>query len=206
MARISSTAIFGISFFLASQALAQDFDYGRYETLFGEPVTMGATGKPERVSNTAVLMDVITAEDIRRSGARDIPTLLQHVGNIDVIRESPGSADVGMDGFIQPLISRVMVLINGRQVYFDAYGAVFWSTLPVELEEIRQIEIIHGPQSALYGFNAVDGVINIVTFDPVDDKITMARARLGNHAMRERPSPTMATPLWKPRIPTSINA
>jgi iron complex outermembrane receptor protein len=185
MRRIVALAAFGLSLLLVRAAQAQEFDYRSAESLFGEPVTMSATGKPERVSDSAVLMEVITAEDIRRSGARDIPTLLQRLGSIDVIHESPDSADVGFDGFNQALNGRVMVLINGRQVYFDAYGAVFWSTLPVELEEIRQIEIIHGAQSALYGFNAVNGVINIVTFDPIDDQINMVRTRVGNHARRD---------------------
>lgn len=170
---------------MAGTGHAQELDYGGYETLFGEPVTMSATGKPERVSDSAVSMDLISAQDIARSGARDIPTLLRRLAGVDVVRESAGSADVGIGGYIQPLVSRVMVLINGRQVYFDGYGEVFWSALPVELEEIRQIEVVHGAQSALYGFNAVDGVINIVTFDPIDDKINMARARVGNHALRD---------------------
>ncbi|MDR3438633.1 TonB-dependent receptor domain-containing protein [Telmatospirillum sp.] len=185
MRRIVSLAALGLTVLVTRNVQAQEFDYRAAESLFGEPVTMSATGKPERVSDTAVLMKVITAEDIRRSGARNIPTLLQRLGGIDVVHESPDSVDVGFDGFNQVLNGRVMVLINGRQVYFDAYGAVFWSTLPVELEEIRQIEIIHGAQSALYGFNAVDGVINIVTFDPINDKINMVRARVGNHARRD---------------------
>ncbi|PKU24173.1 TonB-dependent receptor plug domain-containing protein [Telmatospirillum siberiense] len=181
-----------LSLLLAGTGHAQEFDYGNYEALFGEPVTMSATGKPERVSDSAVSMDLISAQDIARSGARDIPTLLRRLAGVDVVRESAGSSDVGIGGYIQPLVSRVMVMVNGRQVYFDGFGEVFWAALPVELEEIRQIEVIHGAQSALYGFNAVDGVINIVTFDPVDDKINMARARVGNHALRN----LAATTTW----------
>jgi len=180
-------AILGVLSVLSSpgDASAQQLDYGRYEELFGEPVTMSATGKPERVSDTAVIMDLITADDIKRSGARDIPTLLRRLSGIDVIHASPGTAETAVQGYMQPLGSRVMVTLNGRQVYFDGFGEDFWSTLPVELEEIRQIEVIKGAQSALYGFNAVDGVINIVTFDPVNDTVNMVRGRLGNHARRE---------------------
>lgn len=170
---------------VATAAQAQQFDYGRYEALFGEPVTVSATGKPERVSDTPVIMDLITADDIARSGARDIPTLLSRLAGIDAIHSSSGTAETSIRGYLQPLGSRVMVLLNGRQVYFDGFGEDFWATLPVELEEIRQIEVIKGSQSALYGFNAVDGVINIVTFDPVDDKVNMVRARLGNYSRRE---------------------
>jgi len=167
-------------------ALAQTLDYGRFEGLFDEPVTMSATGKPERVSDTPVTMDIITQDDIKRSGARDIPTLLQRLPGIDVYQGSPGTSEVSMGGFIQVFGARVMVLLNGRQIYLGSFGAVFWSSLPVELHEIRQIEVIRGPQSALYGFNAVDGVINIVTFDPVQDApVTEATARIGNDARRD---------------------
>jgi len=164
----------------------QTLDYGRFEGLFDEPVTMSATGKPERVSDTPVTMDIITQDDIKRSGARDIPTLLKRLPGIDVYQGSPGTSEVSMGGFIQVFGARVMVLLNGRQIYLGSFGAVFWSSLPVELHEIRQIEVIRGPQSALYGFNAVDGVINIVTFDPLQDApVTEATARIGNDARRD---------------------
>lgn len=182
----SPLLFFTLSLCLAGRgATAQDLDYGRYEMLFGEPVTMSATGKPERVSDTPVLMDLISAEDIRRSGARDIPTLLRRLAGVDVSHASPETSDLGMNGYIRPLTSRVMVMINGRQVYYDGFGDVLWQTLPVELYEIRQIEVIKGAQSALYGFNAVDGVINIVTFDPVADPVNTVQTRLGNDARRD---------------------
>lgn len=169
----------------AGGASAQSLDYSQYETLFGEPVTMSATGKPERVSDTPVFMDLITADDIKKSGARDIPTLLRRLAGVDVSHASGGMTDLGIDGYIRPMTSRVMVLINGRQIYYDGFGVVFWTSLPVEMAEIRQIEVIKGPQSALYGFNAVDGVINIITFDPITDPVNVVQARVGNHARRD---------------------
>jgi iron complex outermembrane receptor protein len=181
----STWCMAAVATFAALPAAAQELDYGKYESLFGESVTMSATGKPERISDTPILMDVITAEDISRSGARDIPTLLHRLAGVDLTHASTSSQELGIGGYLQAIGSRVMVLINGRQVYFDGFGDVFWSAVPVELQEIRQIEVIHGPESALYGFNAVDGVINIVTFDPVDDPVNAATARLGNHARRD---------------------
>lgn len=169
----------------APPSFAQSLDYGRFEGLFDEPVTMSATGKPERISDTPVTMDVITADDIKRSGARDIPTLLKRLPGIDVYNGSPGTEEVAMGGYIQIIGARILVMLNGRQIYLGSFGAVFWSSLPVELDEIRQIEVIRGPQSALYGFNAVDGVINIITFDPAEDNISVARGRLGNDARRD---------------------
>jgi len=177
-----------------SGAAAQTLDYGQLEGLFGEPVTMSATGKPERLSETPVTMDIITQDDIRRSGARDIPTLLSRLPGVDVYQGSPGTEEVSMGGFIQIFGARVMVLLNGHQFYLGSFGSVFWSSLPVELHEIRQIEVIRGPQSALYGYNAVDGVINIITVDPaVDAPVTEATARIGNDARRDGTASVTAT-------------
>lgn len=169
----------------AGSAWAQQLEYGRLQDVFGEPVTQSATGKPERLSDTPMLMDVVTAADIERSGARDLPTLLARLPGINLIHGQNGTEELSMNGFVQVFGSRVMVMINGRQVYSDAFGEVFWPSLPVELGEIRQIEVLHGPQSALYGFDAVDGVINIVTFDPLDDQVNAVSGRLGNQSRRD---------------------
>jgi iron complex outermembrane receptor protein len=66
----------------------------------------------------------------------------------------------------------LLVLLNGQQVYLDDLGRTQWYTLPVELDEIRQIEIVKGPNTALFGFNAASGVINIITYDPAHESIT----------------------------------
>jgi iron complex outermembrane receptor protein len=174
-------ALAGLMLLFAPAAWGQDLDYGKYENLFDEPVTASATGKPERVSDTPVLMDVITASDIARSGSRDVATLLRRVAGVDLVHASSGSPQVAIGSYPQTIGNQVVVLLNGRQIYFDGFGDLFWSALPVELEEIRQIEVIRGPQCALYGFNAVDGVVNIVTFDPVYDPVNNATARMGNH-------------------------
>jgi outer membrane receptor for ferrienterochelin and colicins len=179
------TALMLVAGLGGAAATAQTLDYGSFERMFGEPVTMSATGKPERISDTPVMMDVITADDIRRSGARDIPTLLKRMPGVDTYNGSPGTEEVSMGGYIQVLGARIMVLLNGRQIYLGSFGATFWSSLPVEMDEIRQIEVIRGPQSALYGFNAVDGVINIITFDPAVDDLNVARVRVGNDARRD---------------------
>lgn len=170
---------------IARVGRAQDLDYAKFESLFGETVTMSATGKPERLSDTPVLMSVITAADIARSGARDIPTLLGRLAGINLVHSSTSSSVIGIGGYADTSISRVMVLVNGQQYYFDGFSNVFWSSLPVELTEIRQIEVIRGAQSALYGFNAVDGVINIITFDPAADRLDRAQIQGGSQATRD---------------------
>jgi iron complex outermembrane receptor protein len=164
---------------LAAQARAQQIDYGAFEQLFGQPVTTSATGSPQLAAQAPDDMQIITADDIRRSGATDIPDLLEFVAGIDVRREGALDADVAIRGFGQNFDPRLLVLVNGRQVYNDDYGYVAWQTIPVQLSEIRQIEVVRGPNSALFGFNAVAGVINIITYAPLTDKINVATAGFG---------------------------
>ncbi|ESQ75764.1 hypothetical protein ABAC402_07300 [Asticcacaulis sp. AC402] len=172
--------------FLTGGAAAQSIDYGSLEALFGEPVTTSATGSPQRSTEVPVDMTIISAEDIKRSGAHDLPTLLGRVPGIDVLNWSTYGADIGVRGYNQPMSPRLLVLVNGRQVYLDHYGYTAWSTIPVQLSEIRQIEVVKGPNAALFGFNAVSGVVNIITFNPryddVDGGSVSASSRNGSEA------------------------
>lgn len=160
-------------------ARAQEVNYDALQQVFGEPVTTSATGSPQTASQAPADMQIITADDIRRSGATDIPDILDFVAGIDVRRYAALDSDVAIRGFSQPFNPRLLVLINGRQVYLDDYGYVAWETLPVQLSQIRQIEIVKGPASALFGFNAASGVINIITYDPLTDKTNVANVTFG---------------------------
>ena len=155
----------------SQQALAQSMDYGSLEMLFGEPVTTSATGKPQRATEAPVSMEIITAEQIKRSGASNIPDAIRFTAGVDVIQYTSTDNEVSVRGYNGSYAPRLLVLINGRQVYMDHYGMTNWSSLPVVMQEIRQIEIVKGPNTALFGFNAAAGVVNIVTFNPLlDDK------------------------------------
>ena len=163
----------------ASPTRAQSVDYAGFEQLFGEPVTMSATGKPQRMSEVPANMEIITADDIRRSGADNIPDILEFVAGMDVRRYGFAAADVGIRGYNEDYNPRLLVLLNGQQVYLDDIGRTQWYTLPAELDEIRQIEIVKGPNTALFGFNAVSGVINIITYDPSRESVNTVTARVG---------------------------
>ena len=167
----------------AGIAGAATIDYDALEELFGEPVTDSATGSPQRESDVAATMVIITAEDIRRSGARDIPGVLRSVPGINILQTSNDHADVSVRGYNQTFSPRLLVLVDGRQVYADYYSFTPWSTVPVELAAIRQIEVVKGPNSALFGFNAVGGVINIVTYDPIDDDVDVVSLSGGTQAL-----------------------
>ncbi len=169
-------AVAATALFTASAGFAQTVDYTNAEEMFGEPVTVSVTGKPQRASEAPANITILSADDIRRSGASDIPSALRFVPGLDVRRYGQFQASVGIRGYNTAFNPRVLVLVDGRQVYNDDYGNTIWSLIPVTMAEIRQIEIIRGPNAALYGFNAVSGVINIVTFDPLRDRKTNVSA------------------------------
>jgi outer membrane receptor for ferrienterochelin and colicins len=168
----------------ATAASAQSIDYGAMEQLFNEPVTTSATGSPQRATEAPADMQIISADDIRRSGEVTLPGLLQRVAGIDVLNFSAGQSDVNVRGYDQVSSPRLLVLINGRQVYLDHYGLTVWATLPVQMDDIRQIEVVKGPNSALFGFNAVSGVVNIITFNPKFDARNVATVRVGDHGQK----------------------
>ncbi len=170
---------------LTSPTRSQSMDYRALEQLFGEPVTTSVTGSPQRASDVPATMVIITADDIRRSGARDIPGVLRHVAGIDVLQWTNDQADISVRGYNQANSSRLLVLIDGRQVYADFYGFTPWSALPVELGAIRQIEVVKGPNSALFGFNATGGVINIITYNPLYDDVNTASLTGGTQGLAQ---------------------
>lgn len=182
----ASAATFALIAPLASwtPALGQSLDYTAYEQLFGEPVTIGATGKPVREGEAPIAIRIITREDIASYPATDLPGLLKQVVGVDVAQRTFGQSDVAIRGFNEPYSRRILVLVNGRQVYVDTFSFTDWSAIPVTLEEIKQIEVVSGPNGALYGFNAASGVINIVTLDPRFDKLNFATVQAGSQDYR----------------------
>lgn len=166
---------------LAAQAQAQRMDYDALQQTMGEPVTTSVTGKPERQSETPASTIIITHDEIARSPAKDVPGLLKTYAGIDVNRWTAGQSDVAVRGGVQTYNPRLLVLVNGRQVYLDHYGMTDWNLLGVQLEEIQQIELVRGPAGALFGFNAASGVVNIITNDPLTERRFSASLEAGNH-------------------------
>lgn len=175
----ASVLISGAAALCATPASADMVDYAALEALFNEPVTTSATGAPQRTTEAPVNMTIISQEQIRQSGAIDLPGVLERLANVDVMRTFAGQADVSIRGYNTPLSPRLLVLVNGRQVYLDHYGMTNWDAIPVQLSEIRQIEVVTGPNTALFGFNAVAGVVNILTYDALNDDVDEATARVG---------------------------
>ena len=109
---------------------------------------------------------VITDEDIRNSGATDIPTLLRQVPGVEVMQTNAVDFNVSVRGNNQLLANKLLILVDGRSIYIDQAGTVLWKFILLALTEIKRIEVLKGPASAVYGFNAFDGVVNIITKSP----------------------------------------
>ncbi len=166
---------------VSAAANAKTINYNVLESIFGEPVTTSATGKPQRASEAPASMEIITREDILKSKAEDIPQLLRKFAGVEVTRGSITGSDVSIRGFNTRSSNRILVLLNGRQLSADSYGAMYWNHMPIQMNEIQQIEVVRGPNSSLFGFNAEAGVINIVTVDPLNMDIDEVQARVGNY-------------------------
>ena len=119
--------------------------------------------KEEKLSRTASAIFVITQEDIRRSGALNVPDLLRLVPGLDVAEVNSSTWAISSRGFNDEAANKLLVLIDGRTVYSPLFGGVFWDVQQVPLEIIDRIEVIRGPGAAVWGANAVNGVINIIT-------------------------------------------
>jgi iron complex outermembrane recepter protein len=119
--------------------------------------------RPEKLSASASAIQIITGDDIRRSGASSIPEALRLAPNLQVAQANSSQWAVSARGFNNVLANKLLVLIDGRTVYTPLYAGVFWDVQNLPLESVDRIEVISGPGGALWGANAVNGVINIIT-------------------------------------------
>ncbi|HEY0747781.1 MAG TPA: TonB-dependent receptor [Steroidobacteraceae bacterium] len=135
---------------------------------------------PERLIEAASAIQVITQEDIRRSGATSIPEALRLADNLQVAQKNSHDWAISARGFNTSLGNKLLVMIDGRTVYTPLYSGVFWDAQDYLLEDIERIEVISGPGGALWGANAVNGVINIITKSAKDTQGVYAEAGRGS--------------------------
>src|SRR5689334_4829311 len=122
--------------------------------------------RAEPVSQAPASIEVITSDQIRRSGAQSLPEILRLARNLEVAQIDAQRYAISARGFNSYEASnKLLVLIDGRSVYTPLYSGVFWDQLHVPLQDIERIEVISGPGGTLWGANAVNGVINIITKD-----------------------------------------
>jgi iron complex outermembrane receptor protein len=119
--------------------------------------------RPEKLSVAPAAVYVITQEDIRRSGATSIPELLRMVPGVQVASIDASKWAVTARGFNGRFANKLLVLVDGRSVYTPLYSGVFWDAQDVLLADVDRIEVIRGPGATMWGENAVNGVINVIT-------------------------------------------
>lgn len=134
----------------------------------------------QKISDTAAAVYVITQEEIRSSGAMNIPDLLRMVPGMDVAQINSNTWAVSARGFNKRYADELMVLLDGRSIYLPSFGGVYWDVLDLPLEDIDRIEVIRGPGGSIWGANAVNGVINIITKKASKTKGAMVEAGAGN--------------------------
>ncbi len=133
--------------------------------------------KEQTLGDTAAAVFVITAEDIRRSGALSVPEVLRLAPGVQAFAVNNNLWLISMRGYEPRFDNKLMVLVDGRSVYSPLFSGVHWDSLDVPLELIERIEVIRGPAGSVWGANAVNGVINIITRradDPEGQRLTLA--------------------------------
>lgn len=147
---------------LCEQPAQPDLTQKSLEDLMNVEVT-SVSKKEQKTSQAAAAVFVISADDIRRSGALNIPDLLRMVPGVEVAQLNGSVWAISARGFNGQESNKLLVLIDGRTVYSPIFAGVFWDSENVPLDSIERIEIIRGPGAAVWGANAVNGVINIIT-------------------------------------------
>jgi iron complex outermembrane receptor protein len=129
-----------------------------------------ASRQPEKLRETASAIQVITGEQIRRSGAASLPEALRLAPNLRVAQLNASAWVISARGFSGGFANKLLVMIDGRSVYTPLFGGVLWDVQNPPLEDIDRIEIVSGPGGSLWGANAVNGVINVITKSAADTK------------------------------------
>lgn len=134
---------------------------------------------PQKLTEAASAVQVITGDDIKRSGAQNIPDALRLVTNLQVAQLNANAWIISSRGFNTIFANKLLVMIDGRTVYTPLFGGVNWELQNVLLEDVERIEVVSGPGGTLWGANAVNGIINIITKSTVETQGLYAAAAAG---------------------------
>ena len=131
-------------------------------------VVTSVSRQEERLGTTAASVFVISAGDIRRSGAQSLPEALRLAPNLQVAQVDARNWAITARGFNNALANKLLMLIDGRSVYSPLFSGVYWDAVDVVMEDVERIEVISGPGATIWGANAVNGVINVITRSSAD--------------------------------------
>jgi len=164
---------------LKSAELNEDFFDMSLEQLSDINITSVAK-KPQKLSLAAASIFVLSQEDIKRSGVTTIPDALRMVPGVQVAKLDANKWAISIRGFNDIFSNKLLVLVDGRSVYSPFFGGAYWDTVDTILDDIERIEVIKGPGGTLWGANAVNGVINIITKHAKDSSGLLINALVGN--------------------------
>ena len=139
-----------------------------------------ASRREQRLVEAAASIYVISRDDIRRSGATSLPEVLRLAPNLQVMRGDTSQYVVSARGGLTTTANKMLVLVDGRTVYTPLFSGVFYDAIALALEDIERIEVISGPGSTLYGTNAVNGVINVISRSARDTRGTLVAGMAGD--------------------------
>ena len=175
---------------LALAAPAPDLQGDLTQLSFEELANLKVTSvsrRSEPLADAAASVYVITAEQIRRSGATTLPEVLRLAPNLHVAAASASGYAIsarGMNGSTSVAPNKLLVMIDGRSVYTPLFSGVFWDAQEVMVEDIERVEVVSGPGGTLWGVNAVNGVINVTTRSAADSGGGLVSVGSGNHESR----------------------
>lgn len=145
-----------------------------------EVIVTSVSKKSQKLGQTAAAVHVIGAEDIRRSGATTLPEVLRLAPGVQVSAISHNKWSVSIRGFPGRYSNKLLVLVDGRSIYSPLFSGVFWEFHDIPLDNIERIEVIRGPGGSIWGANAVNGVINIITRSARDTQGGAASLAVGD--------------------------
>ncbi len=162
--RLTAAAVCVITSLFAQRVGAPTDDLTKLgvDELFSLEVT-SVGRKAQELSKAPAAVFVVTAEDIRRSGATSIPEALRWVPGLTVLSQDGRSWDISARGSTRLYSDKILVMIDGRSLYTPLFSGVIWESVDVPLADIERIEVVRGPGAVMWGPNAVNGVINIIT-------------------------------------------
>lgn len=167
----------------AGSARAADDAFEFFEE---EARVVTASRRPEYIREAPVAVEIVTGEEIRASGAADLWDYMRFRAGMNVVDGRSGEGNralVSIRGFPAEFVDNMLVLLDGRSVYTGLSGGAVWEALPVQAQDIERIEIIRGPNAALYGSNAGLGVVNIITRSPASRRSVSGEALGGNEGL-----------------------
>jgi len=178
---VLSLSVF-LLFSLSARAQMQSPDLTQMtlEDLLEVKVTTVAK-KPQTLARTAAAVYVITAEEIARSGLTSIPEVLRLAPGVQVAQIDSSTWAIAIRGFNSEFSNKLLVMIDGRTVYLPSYSGVLWNIEDFSLQEVERIEVVRGPGAAVWGANAVNGVINIITRNAKDTQGGLLAATAGSY-------------------------